>query len=88
MSKPPLRGSPGYLIGASLGRMLFKILDLRGGQRGAPLGCFPPLFRERGGHFRKPEYLWHQIGFYQQQLSEMNRDIAFALSLLLKYNKK
>jgi hypothetical protein len=36
--------------------MLFKIFDLRGGQRGAPLGLPPPL-EER---------------FFQQQLSEMN----------------
>ena len=71
MSKPPPSGSPGFLIGASLGRMLFKILDLRGGQRGAPLGL-PPAPGERGGQPRKSENLWCLTGFFRQQLSETN----------------
>jgi len=46
MSKLSLQGSPGYLIGASPGRMFLKSLIYVGDKRVHPLGCLPLRGRE------------------------------------------
>jgi len=42
-------GSPGRLVGPSLGKKVDLKLCTRGGLRGTPLGLLPPL-EERGGY--------------------------------------